>query len=678
TMQKRFLILLFALFPMLIFAQRGSIVQSELKFDYSISQVQGEINNLIPLNLPSFLVNLLVYVDYPLKGYKVVYNTVDYDGNPTTASGLVVIPQNYGCGAAMATYCHGTVFNKNDVPSNLSGAGDGAEFIIGLALGGAGYVSVLPDYLGLGDSPDYHPYVDARTGASATIDMMRAARQLCNQLGVGLNGEVFLSGYSQGGHVGMATLREIAQNHANEFDVEFAGLGSGPYDLSDTQYRFIFDDPFYATRQYILYVASSCQETRGDVYNNPSDILVSPFDALYTTEILGQTGNVAWVPLPWTDLFVPGYLTSVENNSNHPLRACLKASDVYNWLNYTPTTMYFCPPDAQVDPENAKVAKDKQRKNIPWYLFWKRWQINTLNCGNFAHEDCVIPSLLFARTSFNSYRNGCGPFNRPAGQNPVMFAHEAQIEVPQITHFDTEVDLSAYAGTIATAEIYNLEGQVVHQWNDLSSGKLPLLHSQLQEGYYALKMTNTAGEDIWALTLSLHPELAVSDDYNPISPSVLATEAKLDLSLLEKEVSAVHIRQENGQIQDSYLAPQDQLTLQRRQLPEGKYLVEVVTVDQSFFLPLEVSNIVSIDMAAQTLGLYPNPMKTEVFLDLDKFIAPVQEVKLVDMQGRVVYAQSPAYTGHTLRIPRGQLAEGMYTMLIQTKTHTYQTKLAVE
>ncbi|MEL6696916.1 MAG: T9SS type A sorting domain-containing protein [Bacteroidota bacterium] len=676
-MQKRLLILSLFLLPLIAFTQRGTIVQSELKFDYSISQVQAEINTLIPINLPSFLINLLVYVDYPLQGYKVVYNTVDYDGNPTTASGLVVIPQNYGCGAAMATYCHGTVFNKDDVPSNLSGAGDGAEFIIGLALGGAGYVSVLPDYLGLGDSPNYHPYVDARTGASATIDMMRAARQLCNQLGVGLNGEVFLSGYSQGGHVGMATLREIAQNHASEFNVEFAGLGSGPYDLSDTQYRFIFDDPFYATRQYILYVASSCQETRGDVYNNPSDILVSPFDNLYTTEILGQTGNTAWVPLPWTDLFVPGYLQNVENNPNHPLRACLRASDVYDWLNYTPTTMYYCPPDAQVDPQNAQVAKKEQRSNIPWYLFWKRWQISTLNCGNFSHEDCVIPSLLFARTSFNSYRNGCGPFNRPSGQNPLMFAHEAQIEVPEITHFDTEIDLKSYTGTIQYAEIYDVEGKVVDTWTDLSSGKLELSHAQLKEGYYALKMTNTEGENIWALTLSLHPEIAASDDYNPISPAVLSTEAKLDLSLLEKEVKTVHIRETNGQIWDTYHSPDDQVTLSRKNLPEGSYLAEVVTRDQSFFLPLEVSNTVSIDVAAEAWGLYPNPMQTEVFVDLEKFPASVQQVRLTDMQGRVVFEQIPPQSQQTLRIPRGAWAAGIYTLSIQTSQQLFQTKIAV-
>ena len=41
-----------------------------------------------------------------------------------------------------------------------------------------GYVVCAPDFVGLGDSPGVHPYVHAKTEASAAIDMLRAAREL--------------------------------------------------------------------------------------------------------------------------------------------------------------------------------------------------------------------------------------------------------------------------------------------------------------------------------------------------------------------------------------------------------------------------------------------------------------------------------------------------------------------
>ncbi|MEL6627152.1 MAG: T9SS type A sorting domain-containing protein, partial [Bacteroidota bacterium] len=133
----------------------------------------------------------------------------------------------------------------------------------------------------------------------------------------------------------------------------------------------------------------------------------------------------------------------------------------------------------------------------------------------------------------------------------------------------------------------------------------------------------------------------------------------------------------NGQIWDTYHSPDDQVILSRKNLSEGSYLAEVVTRDQSFFLPLEVSNTVSIDVATEAWGLYPNPMQTEVFLNLEKFPASVQQVRLTDMQGRVVFEQIPPQSQQTLRIPRGAWAAGIYTLSIQTSQQLFQTKIAV-
>ena len=58
--------------------------------------------------------------------------------------------------------------------------------------------------MGLGSSPGFHPYLHARSEATASVDMLRAGRNYCASNNIGLNGQVFLAGYSQGGHTEMA------------------------------------------------------------------------------------------------------------------------------------------------------------------------------------------------------------------------------------------------------------------------------------------------------------------------------------------------------------------------------------------------------------------------------------------------------------------------------------------
>jgi len=72
-----------------------------------------------------------------------------------------------------------------------------------------GYAAVVPDYLGLGDSPGLQLYHHARSEATACVDLLRAARTWCASNNVELNDQLFLAGYSHGGHVTMALHREL-------------------------------------------------------------------------------------------------------------------------------------------------------------------------------------------------------------------------------------------------------------------------------------------------------------------------------------------------------------------------------------------------------------------------------------------------------------------------------------
>ncbi|WNJ16791.1 T9SS type A sorting domain-containing protein [Pontibacter sp. G13] len=665
-----------------VFAQnRGDLISYQQAFDWSISETEDEVNARIPISLPSWIVNLLVYVDYPVKGYQVSYYTEDAQGNQTTATGLVVIPQNYGCNLPLAAYCHGTVFDRYDVPSYLSGAGDGAEFIIGLALAGAGYMTVMPDYVGLGDGPGFHPYVEANSEAAATIDILRAGRQLASQISVGLNGQVFLTGYSQGGHAAMAAHKDIAANYSSEFQVQYAGPGSGPYDLSGTEFDFLFNDPFYANPEFALYVLATCETVYGNVYNQPTDILVPPYDSLYTADILGQTGMTSWIPANWPTALQPTFYADVQNNPNHPLRQCLAASDVFNWKNKIATDMFYCTNDEQVDYQNSIKTRDVMRGKFKWYEFWYKWQIDAVYQGPFDHFTCVFPALLSTRGEFNDRRAWC--FNKmPVGENPTLTAEKVGIEVPNIWQQTLEIDLTAAQQPIVAAALYDFEGMQIQSWSqsELRSGLLSVSRDGKPLGIYALEFQLQDGTTVYAMmNLQDHEVAQPVGSYYPIQPYQWDLETALDLSLLEEQVTGIQLLNAQGKIVRAYTPDIDlqQLLIKRGDLPSGTYEVKVETPTETYFLETILTD--KALPANGLLALSPNPMQTLSVLDLSTIEEPVHGIRIISLDGRLIRQFDPkTWNNGKLQIHREDLASGIYLLSVQVGNRILTEKLIVQ
>ena len=105
----------------------------------------------------------------------------------------------YHCIFPLCSYQHGTITERYEVPSF-----EGGELFLGIVFAPGGYVVCMPDYLGLGLGEGLHPYCHAKSEATATVDMLRATRQVCDEQDIHLNDQTFLFGYSQGGHATMA------------------------------------------------------------------------------------------------------------------------------------------------------------------------------------------------------------------------------------------------------------------------------------------------------------------------------------------------------------------------------------------------------------------------------------------------------------------------------------------
>ncbi len=180
----------------------------------------------------------------PIRFMSLTYETTNVNGNPTRASAALLIPATGAKHFSIVSYQHGTTVRRDNAPSQARKWTEG--WVIGACYASQGYAVVAADYLGYGDSTEYHPYIHADSEATAAADALRAAKQAARNLGFEFDGKLFLSGYSQGGHATMALHRYLQEELNSEFTVSASAPMAGPYELAETV-RLALQNPDWPT-----------------------------------------------------------------------------------------------------------------------------------------------------------------------------------------------------------------------------------------------------------------------------------------------------------------------------------------------------------------------------------------------------------------------------------------------
>ena len=215
--------------------------------------------------------------------YDVKYETVGGANEPTTASAALLVPTGLGAnctgGRPILLYAHGTT---TDRAFNMANVQNTETLSLAALFASKGYIVVAPNYAGYDTSTlDYHPYLIADQQSKDMIDALTAARTALPLASVTLtkdNGQLFITGYSQGGYVAMATQRAM---QAAGMPVTAAAPMSGPYALAAFVDAVFFgevngDAPVSSTLLLTAY-----QRAYGNIYSNPSDV----FEAQYADGI---------------------------------------------------------------------------------------------------------------------------------------------------------------------------------------------------------------------------------------------------------------------------------------------------------------------------------------------------------------------------------------------------------
>lgn len=352
-----------------------------------------------------------ISVNYGVDLYKVRYYTPDVYGNEHVASGLICIPQSESRVFPLACYQHGTVGSRDDVPSNLQGG-----YLLAVIFASYGYVVTTPDYLGLGDSPGIHPYVHAATEASAAIDLLYATRELDQQDdSFSLSEQLFITGYSQGGHASMAAQQEIETNFSQDFNVTAAAHMSGPYSISEKMMEFALGEDEYHNPSFVGAVFLGYNEAYPNILNDieiddifkaeyiddinayaDEDITLWELNDRFVEDLTAEHGVVR----P-RDLIKEEIVDDIFNDPSSAISTVLRANDTYNWAPSAPTRLYYCEGDDVVNFDNSLIAESVMNAiGASDVLAVKSDEFSPLD-----HTGCVLPASFSSILFFGAYQN---------------------------------------------------------------------------------------------------------------------------------------------------------------------------------------------------------------------------------------------------------------------------------
>jgi predicted esterase len=319
---------------------------------------------------------------------------------------------------------HGTIFADKDAPSNKEVSNGAPDYATALLMTGyAGFASVDPDYIGFGASKDtIHPYIMKKASARASVDMIKASMKYMEDQGVVLNHQLYITGYSEGGYVAMATAQKAEEELIN---VNLMGVApmAGPYNVKD-----LADVEINATRKmvYPAFLADliySYSHYYSDV--NLSEVTpIAPakfalaFNGQYDTvaihTILGLAdpvnGDYGFYTHQADELFSKNFISDYQNNVNNPSKVKFEENNLDNWVPRSKMNLIQCVDDEIIPFSESNNTYNKFKANgvdvtltaIPTSILPQ--QQDALH--PFVHVNCASTAYGAAVKWFAAIRNG--------------------------------------------------------------------------------------------------------------------------------------------------------------------------------------------------------------------------------------------------------------------------------
>ncbi|MCX8209935.1 MAG: pimeloyl-ACP methyl ester carboxylesterase [Neolewinella sp.] len=439
---------------------------------------------------PAVILNLAlpINVRYNIQNYKVTYTTEDAFGQPDTATGLLCLPLQEALVLPVVLYNHGTIASAELAPS-VPGVFE--RFVI-QGFAGTGYIAMAPDYLGLGDSDGIHPYLHADTEASAGRDMIIAVKAWLETQNIPDNEQIFVTGYSQGGHASMALARSIEADGADDgLELTAAAHLSGVYDINPPSPAILgLSEVVPQLLSFFLNTVISYNYVY-NLYGTPEELFNEPYltqvQRYINREIdLFTMGDEVYA-LMQADGAVVGQVFASQFVSDvldgdAALFSAYDDNDLLDYAPAVPTLLYYCNADMTVAPENSISAEVVLRANGADSLLIE-------DGGALNHGDCAIPAIVRALEFFQGFDNSFPvSLGEPVERPEVGLA-------PNPVRAGSSIQLSGLPAGEQTYIIYDFSGRNLASGSTANGGDVAL-PSTLKSGIFVLRVGLNDGSSV--------------------------------------------------------------------------------------------------------------------------------------------------------------------------------------
>lgn len=298
-------------------------------------------------------------VNYPVKGAA---------GENTNASAALMLPTGDAAECKgdrpVLLYAHGTTTDKQydfAQVGNTQNAAASEANLIAANFAAQGYIVVAPNYAGYDNSElNYHPYLVADQQSADMVAALDSARTIMQRqqrandaayININDSGKLFVSGYSQGGHVAMATARLLEQQNR---PVTAIAPSSGPYALAAFGDAIFSGNVNIGATRFAPLLAEGMQKKYGNIYNSPTDVFQPDYANTQLPSLLSFQQLVAAGKLPENALFKgkPTGISVLDNLPESELPFAFIGFDDSNYLIKTDFRAAFVA-DAKTNPDNA-------------------------------------------------------------------------------------------------------------------------------------------------------------------------------------------------------------------------------------------------------------------------------------------------------------------------------------
>ena len=328
--------------------------------------------------------------------YEITYKGLWLDSTYIIAKGAMYVPVSDKPMAEMV-YCHGTRISV----AQRYGRQDLEQFVA-MMHAADGYIAYFPFYYGMGGGEKEHVYQHYWTEAMSVIHMIKACREILPEIGATTNGQLFVTGYSQGGHAAAATHKMIETGRFPDVQITASSPMSGAYDMTGTQSPTMFIE--YDRPHYLPYLLISYDYAYKLWDGNVYEAFKPPFN----TELKELFKQPRVIDYGYLDSILPHVPATMIDDSlvqlfrsdpKFPFTQKLAENNLYDWEPKAPIQLCACYGDNEVLYQNTEVAYAAMKeKGAPVHL--------KLLGKHLSHNPCAPFAIIYSKQMFDNMRKG--------------------------------------------------------------------------------------------------------------------------------------------------------------------------------------------------------------------------------------------------------------------------------